>query len=661
MEMLARKLMMLTDSNAGNASARAIFGASNKLEDLNSNVKYRVGLWPLISQENPELAMGLWSVLALFLDMNPDSRVYRIFSILEGDPEAFSYEIGKSQFTPDTWGIDELDDNIAIWGALESQSDQLSLNIWVENDLKETSFTDSLTYLFDNLLDFYQNLANISVDILKLINDEDATDFTISDLLPYSPNFLNKDLLISGFYWELNFLLSTWGKDWEDEEIIKDFFALKECMDLTDNSDNWIFSRYIQRAFLPSFSYIGEILTPYIPTLIEEIDNPLAQWNLATVFRNLGNKPRAYDYFQRILVENSENTYLYRSMLAVCLEDKFWSTGVEYCQNAIKNQINDAIIFEIYARLLLNLQEINQALLIEAEGDNDFLYEAIESLFRAIEIKPRKQSLVLLANLLLEQDSDRFWEVFERLVIEDQAGKSVLDIIDKCYSLDDLSTGYEILHRYVTKDAHNPHVYIALACLALIDESEHLVKPYLDKASDHVAADDQATKDEIERLLLEIKFVDFEVQLGEIIDQLGSDKILADSQLDFLEAVLEEAPRYEEAYLLLANAYTLDKDAPAALEVIQDGIKNLPESASIVDLYAQLVWEHQDQEEALEILLEACENFPLDASIFARTGLYLFQLDQIDQSRFYLSRAEVLSPENAVVRQARLIISKSMR
>ena len=142
MKPLAQRLMLLDQlSITATNQPSSIFGAGISLaQDIQKQIPFRIGLWPCVSDVQPENAMGLWTVLAFLLEQPEDVRVYRVFAHLDDEnPDNFVWKMGKSQFIPDDWGIDALDENIAIWGHLgDGDADgQLQLKIFVENDLSD--------------------------------------------------------------------------------------------------------------------------------------------------------------------------------------------------------------------------------------------------------------------------------------------------------------------------------------------------------------------------------------------------------------------------------------------------------------------------------------------------------------------------------------------
>ena len=82
----ARKLMRINQAVVRSNTPSAIFGTLGELpQALSHRASLRIGLWPCLSEEKPELAMGLWTDLAHLLERWRDIEVYRLFAKFEGE------------------------------------------------------------------------------------------------------------------------------------------------------------------------------------------------------------------------------------------------------------------------------------------------------------------------------------------------------------------------------------------------------------------------------------------------------------------------------------------------------------------------------------------------------------------------------------------------
>src|SRR5687767_12360249 len=90
---------------------------------------FRVGLWPITSASEPEIGMGIGLVLAALLEQWSSLCVYRFMTQVNDTPSLYQSKIEDTQFGVDDWEIEGLDENVAIWGSFESQTDHFHLSI----------------------------------------------------------------------------------------------------------------------------------------------------------------------------------------------------------------------------------------------------------------------------------------------------------------------------------------------------------------------------------------------------------------------------------------------------------------------------------------------------------------------------------------------------
>jgi cytochrome c-type biogenesis protein CcmH/NrfG len=96
-------------------------------------------------------------------------------------------------------------------------------------------------------------------------------------------------------------------------------------------------------------------------------------------------------------------------------------------------------------------------------------------------------------------------------------------------------------------------------------------------------------------------------------------------EVEFLEAVVEQAPHLVEGHLALARAYFFWDDKPAALEVLLDSQEALPDQSAVLLLLARILWESDEKETAFKYLNRGLAAYPFHVGLLARTGQYLFE------------------------------------
>jgi tetratricopeptide (TPR) repeat protein len=148
--------------------------------------------------------------------------------------------------------------------------------------------------------------------------------------------------------------------------------------------------------------------------------------------------------------------------------------------------------------------------------------------------------------------------------------------------------------------------------------------------------------------------------MGEITDAVNSGKPLDDESVDFLEAVIEEAPGYAEAYILLSRAYLALDDSGAALETLLDGQRELPDDPDICELLVRVLRDADEDELALENLDIGLTRNPNHVPLLSLAGIYLFEDGQEDDAKNYLARAEAIAPRHPMLLQARALIARML-
>jgi hypothetical protein len=103
--------------------------------------------------------MGLVTVLGYLLERWPDVQVYRLFVRAEELREDYVWTIPDSQFSVDDWQLDDLDENIAVWGRCGRSADSWSLQVEV---------VTSRTWTARRFSTFMRKLARLVEQLSKL-------------------------------------------------------------------------------------------------------------------------------------------------------------------------------------------------------------------------------------------------------------------------------------------------------------------------------------------------------------------------------------------------------------------------------------------------------------------------------------------------------------
>ena len=171
MSKLSQNMMMVNEHGTNTNLPSAIFGSAATLpQNIARRPSLRIGLWPCISEDDPKTAMGLFAVLAHLIDQYPDVMVYRIFSRVDDDnlPESSELAIGDAQFGVDDWSVDDLDENIAVWGSYQEAADGVRFSVFWESDFDaDEDDTHSLEFVASDLAALVLMLPQVAHDFLS--------------------------------------------------------------------------------------------------------------------------------------------------------------------------------------------------------------------------------------------------------------------------------------------------------------------------------------------------------------------------------------------------------------------------------------------------------------------------------------------------------------
>ena len=128
---------------------------------------FRVGLWPITSETEPETGMGIDLVLSALLEQWPSVCVYRLVAQVSGTPSNYQWKITDTQFGVNDWEIEGLDENVAIWGNFETQKDGIHLKLEVEDDARQDDSVLELKYDSATLGEMLNQLPDIATKIMN--------------------------------------------------------------------------------------------------------------------------------------------------------------------------------------------------------------------------------------------------------------------------------------------------------------------------------------------------------------------------------------------------------------------------------------------------------------------------------------------------------------
>lgn len=661
---LATRLMLHNQAEQSNLPT-AIFGSAGSVRhalQLNA-VPTRIGFWPIRSVDEPEIAMGLLTVLGGLLERYQGIRVYRIMAQADGQPDAYVWNIQQSQFDVDDWQIENLDDNVGIWGTL----DGWNLTLEIESDLSDEEETKSLTYTAGSLAELVRLLPQAAADIAAFLN--------VTDLKLIAPIYEPGDWDATGmanslkqaFHWELRLYLWLWGQEWDQDQILADADRLLESSRSLGDFGAWLVAHALERAI----TFMGvedEFLVPIAEKTIESFaESTLSAVMLATAIYEANYPQQAYDWLEQEFDNGKGDALTHLAAAELYRRGGKIIDAIDVMQAAIEDQVADAVLFRRYADLLIALEynglKIDEFVLIDSarRSEKDLLREAVEAYENALRLSPDAGVLSrqLLQLLEIGGDHKHLWKGFDKLAGMDSSGEHIRAVVDMFYNVEDLAPAVDILKRHIEQNPDRVDLYLNLAAVYTMDDDGEAALEWLDKAQSITT--DADTIAEIERLRLIAEDPEFEMTLGEIADVINAGNNIETEDVEFLESIIERVPTYAEIYLLLARAYLGWEETSSALETLLDGHKHVPDDPDILALLSEVVWDSGETDLAFSYLSKGISQNPLHVPLLALAGQYLFEDGQEEAAKSYLLKAEAISPNDPVLARVRRHIARSLR
>lgn len=661
---LATRLMLHNQAEQSNLPT-AIFGSAGSVRhalQLNA-VPTRIGFWPIRSVDEPEIAMALLTVLGGLLERYQGIRVYRIMAQADGQPDAYVWNIQQSQFDVDDWQIENLDDNVGIWGTL----DGWNLTLEIESDLSDEEETKSLTYTAGSLAELVRLLPQAAADIAAFLN--------VTDLKLIAPIYEPGDWDATGmanslkqaFHWELHLYLWLWGQEWDQDQILADADRLLESSRSLGDFGAWLVAHALERAI----TFMGvedEFLVPIAEKTIESFaESTLPAVMLATAIYEAKYPQQAYDWLEQEFDNGKGDALTHLAAAELYRRGGKIIDAIDVMQAAIEDQVADAVLFRRYADLLIALEynglKIDEFVLIDSarRSEKDLLREAVEAYENALRLSPDAGVLSrqLLQLLEIGGDHKHLWKGFDKLAGMDSSGEHIRAVVDMFYNVEDLAPAVDILKRHIEQNPDRVDLYLNLAAVYTMDDDGEAALEWLDKAQSITT--DADTIAEIERLRLIAEDPEFEMTLGEIADVINAGNNIETEDVEFLESIIERVPTYAEIYLLLARAYLGWEETSSALETLLDGHKHVPDDPDILALLSEVVWDSGETDLAFSYLSKGISQNPLHVPLLALAGQYLFEDGQEEAAKSYLLKAEAISPNDPVLARVRRHIARSLR
>ncbi|MCB9451799.1 MAG: hypothetical protein H6672_10190 [Anaerolineaceae bacterium] len=683
---LAEKLMNKKVSS-GSRLESALFGSITDLANALDvgGPQWRIGLWPILSDRQPMVAMGLMTVLGFLLeDWSNDITVYRLFARLEGEPSDYAWSPDLSQFEVDDWGLDDLNENVAVWGGLKGVDGSWVLTLEVENDqVVEPDDLKTFTYKASQFSELVAGLPKAVEEIVEFLDiGEQDTARRAYQVAEWKESYL-KQVLEQIATYEVRLLLGLWGQIWPVEKAKVDYKALFDaCSAIGNEFGDWLAPRTLARGLSPVFSPLDEGIFSLVGDVVTDFGDSMFPYIfLCRAVSRIDSLKRGSELLENVAGKFETEELFWLNLGRLYRDNRYFSEAVDAYQRGIDSLDVSKSFYLEYAELLSLLDAAGVPLEIgfeqESVSGRVFVEDVIlvdpdtikpeEVLAREIvaayrEVLKDGDDLdvlrALIAQLIDLEDYEALWGDFERVVNADKDGSYVQQIIQSLSGLSDVAPAIQIMRKATSQLPDRFDVLRNLGALLLTDEQYDEARYVLGKA--RKLTDDEAHQADIDRLSLTADDPDFEVKLAELAALVNANASLKAEDVDFLEESLGKAPALAEGYVLLARAYIKWNETDDALEVLLDGQKRIPEHPGILELLAATLWRSDERALAMRYLNKGLTAHPTDVPLLALAGRCLFEDGQDEMAKEFLLRAEAIAPHDPALVDVRAYIAKSI-
>ncbi len=664
----AERMRALGEAPSETGAPTSIFGSAMGLaQSIQAEERYRIGFYPVICPEMPEVAMGLAACLGYLLEQYQDTRVYRCFARIDSADENAEITAADYQFTAADWTFDGLADNVIVDGRFQHDAQGCELRLGIDLSLAQGDLEDDLIVRqFPTLAAAVAALPAIAEDIHSHIAGGFNTNAIIDFEPPDAGSAAMESLLEAVFGWNLDVYLYLWEVEWDAAEVVEQFLeALDQCKRAPSQFAYWRLGMMSRQVMQPGIAELGESLAPQIGRAFDGSDLAAPGAAAAALgLSRLGMAQRASALLQPYLRPEAAAA-VWDAMIQIHLDSGKFDDALETAQLGLEAGVQHPALYWRYAQLLMAAEvhnwQVDDVLLLEPDDyaeEQHITVEIANALKLYVAGRPDDLSALQLAlTYMIDAADDDVWTYFESLIQSDEDGIFSGDIVDRLVDLEDRERGYEILESQL--DA-NSYAYVYLAQLALADADTGRARAMIDACRAALVEIDENLELELQRVNVLASLPDFEERYAEIKVVLGANRLVSESQVDMLERAVELAPKLVDVQLLLAACYRSWRDDDSALEVLREAEQNAGPDPQIDLGVARILWARSRGKEAVAKLNAALERFPNDVGLLGLMATYLIENSQYEDAREYIALAETISPSHRAVWQVRRLIAQKM-
>jgi tetratricopeptide (TPR) repeat protein len=635
-------------------SGSIVFGDVAGLESIiNQQPSLRIALYPCISQ-SVDGVMGIWSLFRSVLASIENTRVYNVFV----DPETVGTDTISNQFSVAKVDTKMLNANLVITGQLDIESSDFVLKVELYGALLGTEkksiikTAKTVGELILQFPDLVYEVANLSA---TNITKKTFTNFTTT-------NDIDTNILSQIAEWDILLVSNISEITWSESIVIQQATSLINIANQLEDSNllKWAIYRIVSGIFMPFYNLSKSVIND-LAQLFLKSENADANSVLVDSLFKMGYPNDAIKVLKDYLEKHPDETDELLQLARLQTITYRFVEALETYQKILLKESTATLLTSYGDTLLIAEQhESSPITYIFAEGATIY-QEAVEAYTRSLTLEPkvevRAKLLELLHNSnLYTQDSEEFWEEFDILATENADSEYLQELIADMQE-DEAEIALQRLDQLI---AENPKMgqIIAAVKLAIIMEDYDAAQDYFAKTEG--LPSEQKIKTDLELLALEIQDPHCAFKMTEIEEILIANKRPSDAQIDYLEGVVEIAPHFANAYVLLARCYKKRQDIEVVMEVLMDAHEKCPDSVQVLLSLGNAFWESDETDLAVEYLLKGLEIDPQNISILVQMARYMFDSEEFDTSKAYLERAESLDETNQELIRAKIYIGNQL-
>lgn len=605
----------------------------------------RISVYPCngFDVDSAALGSGLLLILGALLYRFHSTQVY---------PLPFASQLtNPMMFTPEDWIPDELDANGFIWGQLQRTDSNLELTVWID---METDDTDTHTFHFQSK-SYGGLLTNLVGQMMSI-----ASALDLKCILPMQGQWVDtlhgylSDIDVTAFvmqFYRFHVALAE-GK-------LEDAFNSLSALNTSANRLNSPVFDWCSATAAALYAILcvrSGIEVDTVQQFITEnthADRGLSVFSLTAFRWQISSVLKLAIEALETNVETHPDTADIWIVLALTYQRLSRpDLSIEVCQSAFRHGIRDANLYFVYADSLIDAHNASlriETLYFVSTGglQSERLHSLREGLSASAPIGLPSQ-LDRMAEWIITQVQHRgvnadVYRVFQQLVELDIEGTDIETVLNAAHEFEDISWMRDSLKHASVNTPQRYIVWYGLARLARLEGDIAQAESAIAKAKSLAVTTHQKAASQL--FALELISPNFQVELAEIIQKLqdSENAVIYEKDLEFLEYIVEMAPDYAEAQLVLARAYQQTGEVSTALEVLLDA-----EVSGVVlpELYlalAELLTEEEQYDLALEYVQKGLDLTPNDVPLLTQAALLSHLTGDGEVARAFLKRAHTIS------------------